>query len=453
MERSRRDLLSFALGAGAGLGIRASSARAAPQPPPVGAVPDFPNATEIRVGPGGAFSTVAVALASITDNGPARPYSIVVEPGIYDGFVMKPYVDVRGAVRGATTIETTSWLPVVAAANSTLANLRLHYSGASGGENAAALTQNGTLTEFVAHNLEVAVDGVSRAAGPRWAIGFFDGSHDATFYDIKITTESGGVCVPTGNYRFHSCDCYLTGNAVGLPHIGVEVRNGARVDWFGGRIGTGYYYDQDLHDPAQDVIGVHIPASNTNGNCRVSLHGVIMFARNIDAVSGVRVNAVRAENGWVRLFGCMAQSEVGDTNASKSIYATYRTSAQPSAGAGGKVEIFGSRVTDFEGNVFDGAGTVGVSTYDVSHDDLTLTKYEGGLILCDASNGPFSLFLASQVNVGDSYVFKKIDSTDNPVTIGTRNDRLIDGATERVLAAQYDTLRIVAGPTTYYVVS
>ena len=91
-----------------------------------------------------------------------------------------------------------------------------------------------------------------------------------------------------------------------------------------------------------------------------------------------------------------------------------------------------SRVDRYGG----GSGTVGVSTYDVSHDGLELTNYEGGVNLCDASAGAFSLHLLA-VQTGDRYSFKRIDSTPNPVIIDAGNNRLIDGAPQQFFAAQY----------------
>jgi hypothetical protein len=453
MQRSRRNILGWAVGVGAALGARSSSAGADTRLPTLAdtTAKVRPAPTQIKVGPGGNFPDVGAALASIVDNSADKRYVIQIQPGQYNAFVMKPYVDVCGVSRMTTSIATSSAQPVVAASYSTLSDLRIVYSGTSGGDKAAALTRGDQVTEFVANNLEIEVTGVKGAAGARWAIGFFSGSHDATFSNIKIRTESCGIYLSAGNYRFHSTDCYLAGDAVGLPHIGLEVASGARVDWFGGRLGTGYYYDEDLHDPLQDVIGAYVPATNT-GSTRVHLHGLIIFARNIDAAAGVRVNAVRAENGWVRLFGCMCQCEPSPANECKTLYAAFRTPAQPAQGDGGKIETYGSRISHFEGNVFGGGGTIGVSSYDVSHDGLVLDKYEGGLILCDASAGPFSLFLPSSMRIGDSYSFKKTDSTPNAVTISTHSNRLIDGVVARSLATQFQVLRVVASSDVYYIV-
>jgi len=153
------------------------------------------------------------------------------------------------------------------------------------------------------------------------------------------------------------------------------------------------------------------------------------------------------------MFGCMCQSEPGTHNKSRSLYAVYGTEAQPPTGQGGKVEIFGSRVTDFEGNVFGGGGTVGISTYNATHDGRVLSKYDSGLILCDASAGSFRLLLPGvAISAGESYSFKKIDASSNTVTIGVESDGLIDGATDRMLNAQYERARIVAGYDTYYLV-
>lgn len=66
------------------------------------------------------------ALASITDNGPARPYLVKIEPGIYDlgsqPLALKPYVDVEGSGELTTIISSTAAIPaaLVATSNSEL---------------------------------------------------------------------------------------------------------------------------------------------------------------------------------------------------------------------------------------------------------------------------------------------------------------------------------------------
>jgi hypothetical protein len=55
------------------------------------------------------------ALVGITNNGPARPYLVKIEPGIYDlgsqPLAMKPYVDVEGSGELTTIISSTGAIP------------------------------------------------------------------------------------------------------------------------------------------------------------------------------------------------------------------------------------------------------------------------------------------------------------------------------------------------------
>jgi hypothetical protein len=56
---------------------------------------------------GGQFTSVNAALASITDNGPAHPYVIMVAPGTYTEttpIIVKTFVDIQGSGRNRTTL-------------------------------------------------------------------------------------------------------------------------------------------------------------------------------------------------------------------------------------------------------------------------------------------------------------------------------------------------------------
>src|SRR5678809_248721 len=118
MPHSRRSVLSLAFGVGAGVGVQSTLARAGPLTPAIDSRWSVVNrrGNQITVGVGRDFSDVASALASITDNTADNPYAIVVQPGTYGAFAMKPYVDIRGAGPSATVIETKSDAPVVASA-------------------------------------------------------------------------------------------------------------------------------------------------------------------------------------------------------------------------------------------------------------------------------------------------------------------------------------------------
>lgn len=416
------------------------------------------NGNEIVVGAGGDFADIPEAIASITDNSAQNPYRILLRPGTYSAFATKEFVDVVGAGLKSTFVETSgdSGRYITVCSNTCLADFSIRYSGtaASGTIRGAIQKQPGAVTEVVLRNLEIRVEGITGVSAPKYAINF-EGKVDITAWNLRIATDSGGLRLSDGQSRWHGCDIYLRGQGVGLPHYGVVLESGNRFDFYGGRIGTGYYYDANLGDPDQDVIGLYIPASNTGGNNRAEIHDAEMFARNVSPAPGTKVNAVRAENGWVRLYGCFCQAEIEpdiNGNGSKSLYAAFRTPMQPPEGEGGKIEAYGCRVRSAEGYIIGGPGIQGAITYDVGCNNMLVQRYEN-LCLCDASAGPFTLRLATDEppTTGDEHIFKKIDDTPNPVTI-SGNGNLIDGRPQIVLRQPGGKFRVRRVGSAWYVI-
>jgi hypothetical protein len=76
------------------------------------------------------------------------------------------------------------------------------------------------------------------------------------------------------------------------------------------------------------------------------------------------------------------------------------------------------------------------------------------LITGDATSGAFSVNLpALASSQGMRVMVKKIDASGNAVTIDANSTEQIDGATTRVLAAQWDSVTLVAGPSMWLVVA
>ncbi|MGR8931385.1 MAG: hypothetical protein ACU836_12140 [Gammaproteobacteria bacterium] len=403
---------------------------------------------QIVVGPGGDYADIGDALASITDNGPFNPYQVIVLPGIYGGFDTKEFVDVMGCGQKSTIIETgflrNQYIRV--GSNVTLSNMGIKYSGTTGSSYIRGAIEKlpGAVSELILHNLEFEIYNINGVNAPKYAVNF-GGLVNLTAYNLRIKTDAGGLRLAYGNSRWHGCDIYLTGKNVGVPHYGVVLEHGNRFDWYCGRIGTGYYYDSELEDPNQDVIGLYIPITNEIGNCRAEIHNAEMFARNISPASGVKVNAVRAENGWARLYGCYCQTEITPdvfNNGSKSLFAASRTAYQPPNGLGGIIEAYGCRVRSMEGYIIGGAGLQGYFQYSTADNGKTVQRYEN-LSLCDAGDGSFTLKLANDdpETSGVEHVFKKVDMSNNAVRIDG-NGNHIDGMTSVILTEPYQTVRV-----------
>lgn len=411
--------------------------------------PLLKNNNTIIVGQGGDFTDIAEAMASITDNAVDNPYQILLLPGVYTGWGdSKQYVDVIGSGRNSTVIETSFTDYIRINSYSELANFKIQHSSVFGSatvRGAVEKVSSNSVTEAVLRNIEIDVDdSIQGHTQPKYAISF-GGGVNLTAYNLKIRTAGGGIRLNSGNSRFHNCDIYFDYEDIGLPRYGIIMENGNRLDWYGGRIGTGYYYDQDVIEPDEDIIGLYIPATNTSGNCRAEIHDAEMFARNADANLSTKVHAVRADNGWVRMYGCYVQTELGDntnSNTSKSIHAVYGTADEPATGDGGRVETYGCRVRSMYGFVHGGAGIQGPTYYDVSHNNNIIQRYEG-LAVCDATSGAFTLKLPTDepATEGHEVEFYKSDASANAITIDG-NGNTINGAATHVLSSQYDKVRL-----------
>ncbi len=74
------------------------------------------------------------------------------------------------------------------------------------------------------------------------------------------------------------------------------------------------------------------------------------------------------------------------------------------------------------------------------------------VINCHASGGAFSVTLPAAAHIGGkTYTITKIDSSGNAVTVDANASETINGATTKVLAAQYDTVTIISNGTAWYI--
>ena len=375
--------------------------------------------------------TIQSVIDSIADASENMPYTILIPSGVYDctgqDLVMKEWVHLRGFGPGATIIETANGNNIIAISHSSINNLGIKYSGS--GE--AAITKSGLIRDFVLNQVEFNIYGGNAA------ISFSSGGDFLVFmYNVKIITEGKGLYIKTaGCYYLHDVDIFLTGNNIGASHIGIQIDGYSRFYIWGSKIGTGYGYPGVINDTDQDIIGLYVPVENTSPT-RIEVHDLESFCRNDGAQEGVKVNVIRAEAGWFRCFGCFGQAETPpDWGRGKTLYQS----------GNGKIEVSGCRFSRYEGNIF-GSPQRGVSQYTTADDQHALDKFEGGLILLDATDGAFTLKLPYGVRSGDEYIFKKIDSSANVITIDGYN-HMIDGQASVSLSSQYETVRIIGGAT------
>ncbi len=114
---------------------------------------------------------------------------------------------------------------------------------------------------------------------------------------------------------------------------------------------------------------------------------------------------------------------------------------------GGKIGIW----TTTPNSYFQVAGAIAttVTTKTVSY----TATISDSVLLGDASGGAFTFTLPTAVGIaGREYVFKKIDSSANAVTIDGDGTETIDGATTYDLTSQYQFIRIVSDGANWLII-
>lgn len=81
----------------------------------------------------------------------------------------------------------------------------------------------------------------------------------------------------------------------------------------------------------------------------------------------------------------------------------------------------------------------------IADSTITLTA-DDTLVLAATAGGAFTATLpaASDLKAGEGIDFKKTDSSANDFTVARAGSDTIDGATSKVLGAQYDHLRLIS---------
>lgn len=77
---------------------------------------------------------------------------------------------------------------------------------------------------------------------------------------------------------------------------------------------------------------------------------------------------------------------------------------------------------------------------------------DADVYLCSASGGAYTGLLPASPVAGDTYCFVKTDASANAVTVGG-NGKNINGASTKVLPAQYDKTTVVYDGTEWFIIS
>lgn len=405
------------------------------------------------VGVDGTHADLQSAMISITDNSISNGYLIKLLPGIHtlpiNGLLLKPYVHIEGCGQGISEIACSGFSVLTVSTDCKLSNLSL--TGNFTSPNAAnAVIQNppGQEIIFRMESVDIYVTGGYKAAvvmrGPL---------HTCFFDSVSIYTTSIGLQL-SGHSYINGLKLFLSGNATNTPYWGIYVPTYSRIYLWGSKIGTGYGRTnrpgfgarlEVTNDALADVIGVYIPANNTNTiGTRVECYGLNSYARN-DLASNlsVRLNSIRAEAGRIRLYGGLQQAESpANLNIRKSLFQS----------GSGIIETFADRFSSSSGNIW-GTNTTGTSNTTTADNNLQFDDDHGGIILCDASAGSYSLrlpFLGAQAKNGIRFIFVKRDNSPNTIMISA-NGMNISGAPSMVLAEQYQKAEVVATATEWII--
>jgi hypothetical protein len=84
--------------------------------------------------------------------------------------------------------------------------------------------------------------------------------------------------------------------------------------------------------------------------------------------------------------------------------------------------------------------------------NTTLTGHMSGYNLVNANGSNITVTLPATISAGRKLVVKKIDSSNNTVTINRGGSSTIDGATSKVLYYQYETLTMISDGTNWFIV-
>ena len=388
------------------------------------------------------FSDLNLALESIVDSHSENGYVVVVKPGIYNlsgQAIIPPFVSIKGFGQHATKIICSKWNIFRVSTSTSISDLTI-----IGNEIKAAgiITPNAQrVVNFKMDNVDMYLHGGANAA-----ISLHNYNHVSYLTNLHIITDSYGLILQ-GYHYINSSTIFLSGENTGTDYVGIYVPGMCRLYMWSCKVGTGYgetdeagyAVDLEVQDSSSSIIGLYIPASNTS-TPRVELHGFESFCRNelLTNQPELGINPIRAESGWVRVFGGFVQSEV-------PLYPLAQEAIFQSGS--GIVEVYGTRYSVSSGNIAS-RGQSAVSTYKFPDDNNhVLENWDGGVIFCDASEGDLYLEIKSfweGTPSGLEFKFIKTDSSTNQVKVISRDFKLDSGEEFYILTQPYESATFVS---------
>jgi len=236
---------------------------------------------------------------------------------------------------------------------------------------------------------------------------------------------------PAGSVLISDCE-WIFANGTGTTdmHCLYGTSGTGRVWFHDCWLGSGYTYDipgegGNTAKAGIEMATIKIPASQTDK--RVELYGCQGFIRNEQTTGTTPVYVVNAEAGWVRMFGCFMQSEVGSTSIGiKTAFGTPNEVA--SGNLRGQVELYGVRTNGIEGGVatIEQCGFIEKST--------DIRQYRHGHFQVDTTSGNVTLDIDNPGFLKGCKMRFTHMAGSNTLTIAPFSGTINGGATDTIAA-------------------
>ena len=310
------------------------------------------------------YSDLTTAVEQISDSSIDNPYLVKVEPGIFQLAKLTKipeFVHIEGSGANITSIRCEEWATLKVSTGSSLSHLTISGNNV---KTKGIISPNAQrVINFKLSHVDIYLKG-----GKSSAIALDNYNHVTHMDNVLIITDSIGMILQ-GFHYINSTNIFLSGVDTYTDYIGIFVPGMCRLYLWNSKIGTGYGETNEsgfapnleVIDPNSAVVGIFIPESNDQLP-RLELHGVESFCRNEDMLyqpTSMGINCIRAENGWVRMFGCFTQSEVP---LNPSLQVSIHQQGK------GRVEVYGTRYSSLDGNLTS-RGQKAVSNYSSPEDD------------------------------------------------------------------------------------
>lgn len=82
----------------------------------------------------------------------------------------------------------------------------------------------------------------------------------------------------------------------------------------------------------------------------------------------------------------------------------------------------------------------------------TTLTLDNNIVLVNASSGPITITLTDATDGATRFDIKKIDSSDNAVTIATQSSQTIDGQSGIIINTQYDSYTVVSNGENWFII-